>query len=262
MPALRDRQETELKIEINTQGLQAVAKQLAKFSESQFRDAVAQALTDTGFQVRREMQAEIARQFDRPTPYILRSVQVKRATAADLVADIAPTYYGKAGTDPQRILKAQVDGGKRRLKRSEVALRNAGILPPGFVTAIPETPFPGSDDGKGNMRGPFIVKLLSYLQAFGEQGYRANMKERTRRRQPVQFFVAYGRLRASRAPHLAPGIWARQGAYGVDVRPVLMFVREPTYRPLLSFAAVMKGAQAETYFEKRLRFRIRKMVGV
>jgi len=24
----------------------------------------------------------------------------------------------------------------------------------------------------------------------------------------------------------------------------------------------MKGAQAETYFEKRLRFRIRKMVGV
>lgn len=251
-----------MQIEIKTQGLQTVAKHLAKLSSNEFREAVAQAMTDTAFQVRREMQAEIGRQFDRATPYIMRSVQVKRATATDLTADIVPTYYGKAGTDPQLVLKAQIDGGKRRLKRSEVALRNAGILPPGFVTAIPETPFPGSDDGKGNIRGPFIVKLLSFLQAFGEQGYRANMKERTRRRQQVQFFVAYGALRASRAPHLAPGIWARQGAYGVDVRPVLMFVREPTYKPLLSFAAVMKGAQAETYFEKRLRFRIRKMVGI
>ncbi len=249
-----------MEFEIRTQGLQRVEKLLAKMSGEQFREAVAQAMTDTAFQVRKEMQDAIAGQFDRPTPYILRSVQVKRA-------QIAPTYYGKAGTDPQAILKAQVDGGRRRLKRSEVALRNAGILPPGFVTAIPETPFPGSDDGRGNLRGPFIVKLLSYLKAFGEQGYRANMTESRRRNLQRQnnglaFFVAYGTLRENRASHLAPGIWARQGAYGVDVRPVLMFVREPEYQPRLSFAAVLKGAKADEYFDRRLRYRIRKLMGV
>ncbi len=253
--------------QIRTQGLQKVSQLLAKMSGEQFREAVATAMTDTAFQVRREMQDEIARQFDRPTPYILRSVQVKRATKAALVAEIAPTYYGKAGTDPQSILKAQVDGGRRRLKRSEVALRNAGILPPGFVTAIPETPFPGSDDGRGNMRGPFVVQLLSYFAAFGEQGYRANMTERrkknlARKNNGLAFFVSYGALRDNRASHLAPGIWARQGAYGVDVRPVLMFVREPDYKPRLSFAAVLKGAQADAYFERRLSYRIRKMMGV
>ncbi len=254
-------------VEIRTQGLERVSKLLAKMSGDQFREAVAQAMTDTAFQVRREMQDAIARQFDRPTPYVMRSVQVKRAQKDQLRAEIAPTYYGKAGTDPQQILRAQIEGGRRRLKRSEVALRNAGILPPGYVTAIPETPLPGSDDGRGNLRGPFIVKLLAYLQAFGEQGYRANMTARRKRNLQKQnnglaFFVAYGALRENRASHLAPGIWARQGAYGVDVRPVLMFVREPEYQPRLSFADVLKGAQADAYFDRRLRYRIRKLMGV
>ena len=80
-----------MQFEIKTQGLQTVAKHLAKLSSTEFREAVAQAMTDTAFQVRREMQAEIGRQFDRATPYIMRSVQVKRATATDLVADIART---------------------------------------------------------------------------------------------------------------------------------------------------------------------------
>jgi len=254
-----------MQVQIN--GLEKVAKLLNQLSGDQVREATAKAMTDAAFQVRKAMQEEIRASFDRPTPFILRSVQVVQATAANLVAEIAPTYFGKSGIDPQQVLKAQIEGGQRRLKRSELALRNAGILPPGYFTAIPEQPFPGSDDGRGNLKGAFIVRILSYFQAFGEQGYRANMTDRkkqnlSRKNNGLGFFVSYGRLRDNRASHLAPGIWARQGTHGVDVKPVIMFVKNPTYNKRLDFDKILKSSMAQEHFEKRLRYRIRQMAGV
>ena len=96
-----------------------------------------------------------------------------------LSVTIEPAYMGGKGIDPQKILNAQAWGGRRHDKRSEVALRRAGILPTGYQTAIPDDarggPYPGSDDGRGNLRGAFLVQLISYFRAFGEQGYKANM---------------------------------------------------------------------------------------
>lgn len=107
---------------------------------------------------------------------------VRKATPERLSVEIEPTYFGGKGVDPQKILQAQEFGGARRDKRSEAALRRIGILPSGYQTAIPETPYPGSDDGRGNIRGGFLVKLLSYFQAMGEQGYKANMTDRRKAR--------------------------------------------------------------------------------
>lgn len=105
--------------------------------------------------------------FDRPTDYILRSPRVRMATAAKLSVTIEPTYIGGKGIDPQKILDAQTRGGRRRDKRSEVALKRAGILPAGYQTAIPSDdrggPYPGSDDGKGNLRGAFLVQVIQLL---------------------------------------------------------------------------------------------------
>ena len=98
------------------------------------------------------------------------------------------------------------------------------------------------------MKGSFLVQLISYFQAFGEQGYRANMTDK--RKQAIhqrggkkarfvgpvrghRFFVAYGRDRDGarrtrkgdfdvRTSHLRPGIWAASGTGGVDLRPVLL----------------------------------------
>ncbi|MFV0672896.1 hypothetical protein, partial [Variovorax sp. tm] len=173
------------------------------------------------------------------------------------------------GVDPQKILQAQEFGGPRRDKRSELALRRIGILPAGYQTAMPATPFPGSDDGRGNVRGSFLVRLLSYFQALGEQGYRANMTDRskarlhkgTKGREGVRFFVAYGRLRGGPTRHLAPGIWAATGTQGVIVRPVLMFVRNATYEARISRERVAERADLQPYIERRIRFRIRQMVG-
>src|SRR3989475_8123860 len=161
--------------------------------------------------VKNSMRSEMQNVFDRPTGYVLQSVQVvKKATAGDLNALVAPTYMGGKGVDPQQILAAQEDGGRRRDKRSEKALRTAGILPIGYQTAIPATPYPGSDDGRGNLKGSTLVQLIAYFQAFGEQGYRANMTKGRMQAlhqrggkgarfmgpvKGIRYIVAYGRLR-------------------------------------------------------------------
>ncbi|MCT8174371.1 hypothetical protein [Variovorax sp. CY25R-8] len=249
--------------------LKSVQSQLAKLSGQQAKQAYAEGLNDGGFQGRREWQREMRDRFDRPTPYILKSVYVRKATPERLSVEVEPTYFGGKGVDPQKILQAQEFGGARRDKRSEAALRRIGILPSGYQTAIPETPYPGSDDGRGNIRGGFLVQLLSYFQAMGEQGYKANMTDRrkarlhkgTKTREGVRFFVSFGYLRSGPAKHMAPGIWAATGLDGFIVRPVLMFVRDGIYEPRISRERVAERADLESYIERRIRYRIRRLAG-
>jgi hypothetical protein len=260
-----------MQITLKTTGIEKVQKELASLTGPQARDAYARAINDTAYQVRRAMQAEFRTVFDRPTNYIIGSVRVKQATPDNLSATIEPTYYGGKGVDPQKILAAQGDGGTRRDKRSESALRRAGILPNGYQTAIPDRPYPGSDDGRGNLKGSFLVQLLSYFQAFGEQGYRANATDRrkanihkgTAKTAGRRYFVAYGRLRGDeKSGHLAPGIWAASGTHSVDVRPVLMFTKAGTYRPRINTERIAKQANATEYLARRMRYRIRLAAGV
>lgn len=250
-------------------GLASVHRQLAKLSGAEVKKAYAAALNDGGHHVRRAWQREMREQFDRPSDYILRSVQFRPATPERLSINVEPTYYGGKGVDPQKILQAQEFGGGRRDKRSEAALRRTGILPSGYQTAIPGTPFPGSDDGRGNLRGGFLVQLLSYFQAMGEQGYRANMTDKrkarlhkgTKAREGVRYFVAYGPLRSGPSSHLAPGIWAATGRDGFIVRPVLMFVRDGSYEPRINRQRVADRADLDNYIARRIRFRIRQAAG-
>lgn len=271
-----------MKLELQIQNLDKVRDALNKLSGAQAREAYAKAINDTGFQVRRAMQAELGK-FDRVTPFIRNSPKLVAATPDSLSATILPTLDsrnlpskgGKVGVDPQQVLQAQEFGGRRRDKRSEVLLREAGFLPSGWQTAIPLDPYPGSHDGRGNLRGAFLQQLLSYLQAYSEQGYRANMgKKRMARLQNkqgigniatrkvfqttlgVRYFVSYGRMRGQ---HLQPGIWASRGTHGVDIRPVLMFVRAPTYQPRISMERIARDAGVQDYLDKRVRFRIRQL---
>lgn len=259
----------QLKLEI--QGLEKVQQQLRKLASTEIKNAASKALNDVAFGIRKTMQDEMKRVFDRPTPYIINSVRVTQATPEKLEATIKPTYMGGKGVDPQKILSAEVNGGARRDKKSEKLFRNAGILPGGYITVIPKNPFPGSDDGRGNLRGPFLAQLIAYFNAFGEQGFKANMKDKRRDKlanrgvsehgyktiNGVVYFVSYGRLRSQ---HLAPGIWAKSGIHGSNVKPVLMFVKAASYKPRLRMEAILQREQWQQKFESRMRFRIRKTV--
>lgn len=263
---------------IDVKNLDKVRDALGVLGGPQARAAYAKAINDTAFKVRREMQEDIGRTFDRVTPFIQRSPKVFAATPERLSASIAPTLDtrnrpsagGKVGVDPQDVLQAQEHGGRRRDKRSEAALRRAGILHSGWQTAIPATPYPGSDDGRGNLRGAFLQQLLSYMQAYSEQGHKANMTAKrmrgvhkgTAKQAGRRYFVSYGRWREGRSSHLAPGIWAASGTGGVDVRPVLMFVRAGNYQPRLSMERIARASDLQDYLDKRVRFRIREAAGV
>lgn len=260
-----------MEVHMSYDGIERVQKYLDRLSGPVAREAMATAINDTAFHVRRTMQSELRSVFDRPTNYILSSPRVLQATPDKLTAIIAPTYLGGKGIDPQRILDAQTIGGVRSDKRSEVAFKRAGILPDGYQTVLPSKPFPGSDDGRGNLKGSFATQLISYFQAFGEQGYRANMT--AKRKQSIhsgsknqagrRYFVSYGRLRdANKTRHLAPGIWAASGEYDAVVQPVLMFVKRAKYRARLSMATISHKANANDYLARRLRFRIRQAAGV
>jgi hypothetical protein len=271
------------RITAHVQGKDKFERAMATLTGPQLREAMAEAINMGAGRVKNVMRQEMQSVFDRPTPYALNAVQThKKATAADLNAMVAPTYMGGKGVDPQKFLAAQEEGGRRQDKRSEVALRRAGILPRGYQTAIPATPFTGSDDGRGNLRGSFVVQLISYFQAFGEQGHRANMTDK--RKQGIQqrggkgakfvgpvrghrFFVAYGKARGGarwtakgendrRASNLAPGIWAATGTGGADVRPVLMFVKNPTYTPRISVEQVRLRSGVDELVPKWIRGRV------
>lgn len=257
-----------VQVSAEIRNIEAVQAQLAKLSGLQARTAYSKALNDVGFRVWGGMRKELRTVIDRVSPYVLNSVYVDKATPEKLSVRIAPNNRRDSpGVDPQKILQAQEYGGRRRDKRSEVALRRVGILPSGYQTSIPRVPYPGTDDGRGNIKGSFLVQLISYFQASPEQGYSANMTDKrkraihkgTKKKVGRRYFVSYGRLRGH---HLAPGIWAASGTGGVDVKPVVMFVRVGTYKPRLSMERIAQGADVQNYLDKRVRFRIREAAGV
>jgi hypothetical protein len=212
--------------------------------QSQLPYAAAQAMNTAGFDTRRALQQKARAVFDRPTPFITdRSLRVwERATKDSLATTVGWDYIGGKGGDPAQTLQAQVSGGARPLKRFERALQRAGIMPRGTY-AVPGGAAPL--DAFGNIESRFIVQLLSYLSAFSEVGYKANItakgKAKLARRarseggfvriDGVEYFVSRGagQTRRGQQQHLPAGIWSRKGIHGSDIQPVLMFVRRPSY---------------------------------
>lgn len=201
------------------------------------------ALTKTAQHAQKSVIAAMPAVFDRPTPYALRGTRVKPANykTGRLEASVEFKNDVSKGIPAEKYLAAGVFGGQRRLKRFEVALQRIGVLPAGMIVA------PGGAiklDAFGNIPARDIVQTLSYLQAFSEQGYRANMsaekrtklKKHTRSRDGWELIV----VRAGEKPRrggkaLHPGIWRRRiiTGFGSSIHPWMMFVAAPTYRPRL-----------------------------
>lgn len=274
-----------IKTSLVIRGQKELDKYLGKLSGREAAQAHADALNDTGHQARRVLGKKLREEFDRTTPFIYKSPKFVPATPDKLSIAVLPTIDarnlpgkgGKVGVDPQHVLQAQALGGGRADKRSEVALRRAGILPAGMQTSIPTDPYPGSDDGRGNIKGSFMAQLISYLQASGEQGYRANMKAKAKAK--IEDRTTYSHIKTRKelkairgrayfvsrgitgGSPLHPGIWAKSGTHGVEVKPVLMFVRRASYEKRIDLDRVAEQADLQSYLDRRVRFRIRKVAG-
>lgn len=254
-----------MRFDIQAQGLEKVRHLMDRLSSEQIQQAQVDAMTDAAHHIRRAMAAEAKRAFDQPTPYILRSFIFKPPTLQHPQTTVLPTYYNRQGVDPQKVLRAQAFGGRRRDKRMELALRRLGLLPAGMQVVLPATPYPGSTDGRGNFRGAFVQQMLSYLSG--------DMKKTSLRRlhrkgvdehgrvtiQGRRYFVSPGPAGGVR---LQAGVWAASGTHGRNLAPVAIFARAGNYSPLYDTERIARAADAVPYLAKRMRYHIRKAAGV
>jgi hypothetical protein len=232
--------------------------------------ALAKALTRTVGKAKQREQEGIRDSFDRPTRYTLNSVYSTPATKAKLEATVGikDGLATSKGTPASKYLAPEVYGGGRRVKRFERALLAAGLMLPGYYAVVPSKgSWAAKIDAYGNIPASFVVRLLSYLQAFSEVGSKANMTRANREKLAkikrskkgyktiggVVYFVSYG---PGRNQHLPAGIWAKRGTHGADVAPVILFVKDaPTYRPRFRFYGIAEQSirnNFNRYFQESL----------
>ncbi|QNB10816.1 hypothetical protein G5S35_03990 [Paraburkholderia tropica] len=205
--------------------------------------AASVALNRTGKAVIAVEQATMRNVFDRPTPYTLNALRLKPATKTKLIAEVSYKDESFKGTPATKYLAPQVDGGPRSVKRVEALLRARGLLPADMYTV------PGSAakvDQYGNFSRGQYSQILAQLQASRDSAQNETPTSRRRKRRnptaDVRYFV--GRPGGGRLPL---GVWARyQFAQGYAVRPILMFVRAPTYSRRFPFYDVADATSAAT----------------
>lgn len=225
--------------------------------QKQVRFAAAVALTQVAQEARTEEYAEMRRVFDRPNPFTLKSLFLDRATKDQLKATVWLKDDYTGGMKPGHYLLPQIQGGSRVVKPFERALRRIGVLPDSMV-AVPASG--ARMDAYGNMERGHIVQVLSYLQAFGEQGYSANitaegrkkLAKGTKKKQGIGYFVV-----RSGDGRLPAGVWQRfKFASGYAIKPVLLFYTQASYRAIFNFDDVGQRAIAKHWpikFEAALK---------
>ncbi len=237
-------------------GLKDLVSNLTDIEKKQLPFAMAKTLTKTAQQIKEASIKEMPRILDRPTAYTLGSLYVRPAKKKELSALVYFKDKSSAGkgNPAANFLFPQVAGGWRNLKRFESSLRRIGVLPRDLSVV------PGNAcqlDAHGNMPSSLIIQILSYFRAFGEQGYRANITDK--RKQSIargskkqgfgfEYFVSYGPGTWSGRQHLPAGIYKRvKFSAGTAVKPIMMFVRKPTYQKRFPFYEI-----AQKTIEQRL----------
>lgn len=206
-------------------------------------NATKAALTTTAAAARRDIMEKLPAVFDRPTRFTLNSIRYMpardlsgEAEPRGLQASVYISDDAPKGVSPRRYLGPEIAGGVRGFKRSERALAAKGMMRPDQQWV------PGSAaqlDQFGNLPGPAMVRILSRLSAFGEQGYSANLSLATRKHlarlgQAVRATGADVFIAHSKRDGAPLGVWQLQSR-GV-VRPLLIFTdRRPTYHPRFGF---------------------------
>jgi hypothetical protein len=251
-------------IEISVRSnIKEVSRKLGIFAQKQINYATARSLNDCIQDCRQAVPNAMRQVFRDPVPRTLNALRYKPATKSTLTATLWINDDGGKGIAPAKYLAAEVQGGARHQKRFERALQMRGLMPAGMF-AIPAESAPRN--ANGDVPGSFYVRILSYLAAFGEQGYRANMTDKNRARiagikvnargfktiTGAMYFVSLGR---GKAKHLKPGIYKKSGTHGVDVEPVFYYVSAATYKPRLDFEGVVLktfGSNFTPHMTKRL----------
>lgn len=229
--------------------------------EKQVRYATSVALNKTAESVRDAIRDKMQQVFDRPTPYTLNALRILRSNRETLRAKVDFREASGKGIAADKFLSPQVYGGPRQEKRFEAAMRRTGKTARRFLV-------PGAGavlDAYGNVSRGQIIQVMSYFEALGDNGYRANSTAKSRRRLAkfgktedgyrkiggVQYFISRGKGTQAngRSQPLDAGVWRKTGVHGADVKPVFLFVDQPQYRPALPFYETAEDVFAASFDE-------------
>lgn len=212
-------------------------------------------LEKLAYETRDAERAKMQTVFDRPTPYALNSLYIKRTISGPKIeATIGLKNERNTAAIPQNwFLYPQVEGGARRLKRHEKLLRAAGILPAGWYCA----PGKGAKkDAYGNQTGGEILRVLSFLQTLplaGRAKRRQNMSAknvaRLAARSQDYFVLSPGDYSRRSGGVVEPGVWKRNGPNAAPSL-VIGFIKPPTYRKALPFYEVAERTVRLKFDEK------------
>ncbi len=224
--------------------VRGIIKRLADIKDRQLPFATSLAINRTAQKVKAKEEHEIRDVFDKPTPYVQKSIFIKPSNKENLTARVWIKDETSKGTPGTKILRASIQGGERRLKRFERALRAVGAIPSGYFL-IPGQKAP--IDQYGNVPGSFIVKMISYFKAFPESGYRSNSTEAsraklakgTKKQAGTSYYVGY----AGNGSQL--GIWRRNHASKLSgpvkpVEPMFILTQSANYEKIFDFHFVAK----------------------
>lgn len=248
-----------MKLDIKVSGMNETRLALAGLSRK-IPVIVKRALNDAAYLGSKTTAEEIGKVFDRPTPWVKGGVRYVKARDNKLEASIDLDKWGnKTAVSVDMVLAAEIFGGQRRLKRHERALQSIRVLPPGYAIV------PGAAakiDAFGNMAASQIRQILSWFSAARmTSGYNGNMTDRrkaslakgSRRTGAVgfeYFAVAPGQRRQfarsngkSGSHAMQPGIYQRVFlGHGTAIRPVMIFVKVPSYKKRLDFYGIVERA--------------------
>lgn len=245
-----------LKIEIDAENaldrqLTDIERNRLPFATSLAVNRVAEAVWETNRRVTQQV-------FDRPRPQTVKAIRYQRSnyrqdpiTARVYVQDFAPK-----GTAPEKYLQAQALGGQRADKRSERALKAAGLMPEG-TQAVPGRGV--QLDQYGNIRGALLMKVLSQVRAATDkyqnqtEGSATRRRRRSRKRGGEYFALP------KRRGKLLPGIYERisftfageggKVSTGSALKSILVFVRKAVYRKRYDIFSVSQKVFQRQYPE-------------
>lgn len=191
----------------------AFGKKLSDLEKRQLPFAVSVAINRTAKRVVDNWKLSIAHGVDRPTAFTRNAPMMKSSKKTDLTAEVFLRDQAKGGRPPSQYMQELIWGGTRRTKGFEGVLQRLGALPPGMV-AVP---------GKG-----------SRINAFGNQpkGEIKRIVDALTAGKGDYFAVT------ERRKGLKPGVYRRAGRKKRGARPLIAFIRRPSYRRRLDLARV------------------------
>jgi hypothetical protein len=217
-----------------TAPVEAFSREISAIERQNIPFVTAFALTKTGQDIKEAETKAMESAFDRPTRFTLNALQLVPATKQTLRAEVK-FKEGFGSIPAQRYLGPEVEGGGRVHKSHERALIRAGVMLSGEY-AVPSKFAPL--DSHGNLKGSVITRILSDVQANPDPLSNSTRKTRTARRRR-----GGGTYFALRRNGTAPGIYFRLGLR--DLRPIILFVRAPSYTKRLPFYEVATDVAAK-----------------